>query len=765
MQYFIEKRCCGRGTVTRRVVSCALICLSLFMGVGTGLQSAHAQPVQFEGWYRLRTNNVPYRPSDVTVDAEGGLWVSAVEGSEYDPGVWYHAPDDPAGTFRYITNSQRNNAVGKDYLTVVEKPELVTAVRCALKDAQGNVWYGLANRQVLCEKPDGSMLTFTMQDTSDLSPGTDTTNVDSVHRIRLIEKGGGTQDVLLISARGIIRIDSSLSVAESRQVYLPYNNYFISDALIDSRGRYWVTDGYGLAMGTSLVNTVYVYNDTEDPDVPGASPLSYIEEDAGGNIWVGSGSYVSYGIYCCTAAGEWIKYDLNAEIGMSDSRVSSIEASGDGSVWFGGFYSQNGGLLRYVPGAESGQWFRYRAADLGLQSEQIPGMAATEDGLWFTTAYTPGITGNGTGVHYLPVNDQGQPQLAQIAHHTFREDSTTLTSNRYDFIAADRSGGVWFPAYDDPSIARLKSDGTWQQFRQTGGGSFGSFGFAGVTVDSKNRIYFAPQNAPPAAYDVNAEQWIDLPEASYTSYYYYGAYADPEDGKWFHGAFGVYYLDPGNSSWIWYDSSDTERFPDYRVDGVLMDDSGNVWFMTWNGIALMKKDPEGGDPQWFQFKNQDAFGYSGGYRIYQDDNGDIWNAAKQRYVPDSNTWATMTDTSAFDRRHLRFANGRVPADVDLTGAPEPVTTLDETQMTVDAKGVIYFSGGLGVVDAGIVVFSPPRGDVNGNLRLELGDALLAFKYIVGISAERPSPAGDVNGDGKVGLADIVYILQDVAGLR
>ena len=30
---------------------------------------------------------------------------------------------------------------------------------------------------------------------------------------------------------------------------------------------------------------------------------------------------------------------------------------------------------------------------------------------------------------------------------------------------------------------------------------------------------------------------------------------------------------------------------------------------------------------------------------------------------------------------------------------------------------------------------------------------------------KPSPAGDVNGDGRVGLADIVYILQDLAGLR
>ncbi|MCK9273985.1 MAG: hypothetical protein M0P57_02730 [Syntrophales bacterium] len=765
----VGRKKCGDGSLKRAAVFLAvfIVCVTGSSG-GFGLKQAAAETSAPGDWYRLRTNSVPYQPLNVFYDSESGLWVTAIEGTEYDPGVWYRAPGDPVGKFRYITNSRRNNAVGETYLTVVEKPELITPVRCALKDGQGNTWYALTNRQVLCERPEGTKLTFTMQDTSDPIYGVDTSNVDSVHRIRLIDKGSGTQDVLLISARGIIRIDTSLSVVETREVYYSYNNYFISDALIDSRGRYWVADGYGVATGASLVNTSYVYNQMpDDPDVPGANPISYIEEDANGNIWVGSGSYVAYGVYCYTAAGAWVKYDLKTLLNVPDSRINAVEAAADGSVWFGGGYSQNGGLIRFVPGEGGGQWTRYRAADLGLNSEQIPGIEATAEGIWFTTGWDPSTPGNGTGVHYLPVDAQGQPQVAQIVHHTFRESSTTLTSNRIDFIAADKIGGVWFPAYDDPSIARLKSDGTWEQYRGTvGGKSLGSFGIHGVAVDSENRIYFAPLHQSPVAYDAAAGQWMDLPSASFNDYFYYGIYVDPEDGKWFYGAFGAYYLDPSNSTWMWYDSSDTEYFPDYRVDGVRMDDAGNVWFMTWGGIALMKKDIAGGLPQWLQFVSGDASGYLSGYRIYQDDEGGIWNSARQKYVPSSNTWTAVTDTSAFDHRHLRFTNGNVPADMDLTGAIAPVAALDETHMTVDRRGVIYFSGGLGGgVNTGIAAFAPPRGDADGNLRVELNDALYILMGTAGVSPGPPSPAGDANGDGKLGTADVIYILQRIAGLR
>lgn len=673
-----------------------------------GAPAAHAQTVT-EGWYRLRTNSVPYGPQSVALDAAGGVWVSAPEGVpdeyQYAPGVWYR----PAGasatpSFQYITGNGRNNLVGAGYNPPVVKPQLNAPVLYAVRDKGGNSWYALNNRKVLCEKADHSWLTFDMPDSSGIQPGVNTASVDSAHRIRLLDKPDGSQEKLLIAGRGIVRINAGFTVAETRAVYSPYNNDFIKDALMDSQGRYWVTSERGVEKGTSLVTTQYVADlYPSDPNAPTGSTVTRIVEDSLGNVWFGT---YGDGVYRYAATGAWTRFAA-APVSSIGNSVIDIAAGSNGTVWFGALFSGNGGILRYVP-AGGGQWTRFTEADLGLQSGQVPGLAWDGAGLWFTTGYHPGVTGNGTGVHRLTFTAQGQPV---VAHYTYRGDSTTLADLRYSYIAADKSGGVWFPSYDDPSIARLKGDGSWQQFRQTGSGSFGSFGFAGVAVDSKNRVYFAPQNSPPVAYDVMTEQWLTLPAQSFGDYFYYGVYVDPQDGKWFHGAFGVYYLNPGNTAWTRYRQEEIPQFPDNYVDGVLADDGGNVWFMCRYGIALMKRNPAGGAPTWFTFTYGTA-GYTGGYRVYQDDGGQVWNAAKQKFDSLSNSWLTVADTSAFDQRHLRFANGRVSADLALTGAPFPVSGQagpEERTMTLDSRGTVYFSGGISDIQAGIVALGPPAG--------------------------------------------------------
>lgn len=171
----------------------SLILFGLIMVVLAGPGSVAetlAQTAKPEGWYRLRTNSVPYQPKHVALDAQGGLWVSAIDGTEYEPGLWYR----PAGgSFQYWTPERRNNAVSAAYNPPVVKPELNTTVLHAVRDKGGNTWYALKNRKVLCEKADGAWLAYNMPDSSDIEPpGTDTTNVDSAHRIRLIDKQDGT---------------------------------------------------------------------------------------------------------------------------------------------------------------------------------------------------------------------------------------------------------------------------------------------------------------------------------------------------------------------------------------------------------------------------------------------------------------------------------------------------------------------------------------------------------------------------------------------
>lgn len=725
---------------------------------------ASAATVPPEGWYRLRTNSVPYQPKNVTLDSSGGLWLSAVDGSEYDPGVWYRPAASQAGNFQYLTNSRKNNLLGAAYNPPIEKPQLSAPVLHVIQDKGGNTWYALNNRQVLCEKADGNWLTFSMPDSSSLQPGVNTNGVDSAFRIRLIDNGDGSQDKLLIAMRGVLRVNAALAVVETRRVYQTYNNYFIRDALIDSQGRYWVTSEMGVEKGTSLVNTTYVKDlFPSDPAAATGTMITRMVEDAGGGIWFGSESYSGDGLYRYSASGQWQKY-ADGLVSAIGNKVHDIAAASDGSVWFGSIYSGDGGILRYVP-ANGGQWSRYTMSDLGVESGEIASLAADGAGLWFVTAYTPSVPGNGTGVHYLTLNDQGQPS---VSHYTYRGNSTTLTGVLFNAIAADRSGGVWFPSYDHPSIARLKADGTWQQFRQAGSKSLGSFGISGVAADSRNRVYFAPLNALPVAYDVAAEQWLDLPAIPFGDFYYYGVYADAQDGIWWYGAFGVYYLDPDHSGWTRYSTNEIPQFPDDYVGGVLVDDSGNAWFMCRYGIALMKKTPGGGPPVWFKFSHGDASGYAGGYRLYQDDTGQVWNAnsPRQKFNPLDNTWQTATDTSAFSHRRLRFTNGRVPVDMSLSGALAPITMADERFMTLDSRGTIYFSGGMAgmsLVNVGVVARGPVLGDIDRNGHLELADAVRIMQFLAGGPAQ--ALFADVNGDGKTGIAEVIYILQKTAGTR
>jgi hypothetical protein len=85
-------------------------------------------------------------------------------------------------------------------------------------------------------------------------------------------------------------------------------------------------------------------------------------------------------------------------------------------------------------------------------------------------------------------------------------------------------------------------------------------------------------------------------------------------------------------------------------------------------------------------------------------------------------------------------------------------------MTLDTRGTIYFTGGLGDVRAGIVALWTLNGDLDRNQRVDLADAILAVR----VPADLPSSAeagNDIDGDGRIGLAEVIYILQPTAGLR
>jgi hypothetical protein len=57
------------------------------------------------------------------------------------------------------------------------------------------------------------------------------------------------------------------------------------------------------------------------------------------------------------------------------------------------------------------------------------------------------------------------------------------------------------------------------------------------------------------------------------------------------------------------------------------------------------------------------------------------------------------------------------------------------------------------------------GDVNGNGKVDLDDAMLVLRILAGIPVGNVNLNADVNGDGKIGLEELGFILQKVAELR
>jgi len=58
------------------------------------------------------------------------------------------------------------------------------------------------------------------------------------------------------------------------------------------------------------------------------------------------------------------------------------------------------------------------------------------------------------------------------------------------------------------------------------------------------------------------------------------------------------------------------------------------------------------------------------------------------------------------------------------------------------------------------------GDINGDGNVDLTDAILTLKVLVGIEPNsNVNKEADVNGEGVIGLAEVLYVLQNIAGLR
>ncbi len=97
---------------------------------------------------------------------------------------------------------------------------------------------------------------------------------------------------------------------------------------------------------------------------------------------------------------------------------------------------------------------------------------------------------------------------------------------------------------------------------------------------------------------------------------------------------------------------------------------------------------------------------------------------------------------------------------------DPGTRTDPLNPDTDGDGVkdgVEDANGNGRVDNG--ESSPSSGDVNGDTRVEITDAVLALQIDAGLAiADTVNLSADVNGDGRIGLSEALYVFRVSAGM-
>lgn len=655
-------------------------------------------------WYSIRTNGVPQSPTNLSRGHSGDLWITSE--SDNEKGAWRW----PAtGNLLHIAGAANDNNLGAD-VNVQVKPELAGKdVTYVVDDSAGNTWYATYAHGVLVQKADNTWVTFSTTET-----GTRTLTDNHIWRIRFAA-GGNT---ILIGPLGAYVVNATFQITSQRSG-ITYNNDFINDVMQDSAGRWWVLTNRGPYRGPTLgwdMDHVSVLYGASANLPPTETPANRIEQDVNGHIWLIINGYGGNGLYCLNSYEIWEKY-IATDLGISGGfAASDLTLNPNGDVWFGLSYGSTerwgNGIARFRRGSG---WWRVDMKELNIQSYFVTSVELIGNKLWFTSGYNPEITGNGTGVHCLTLDGNGDK--AGLQSYDYRSSSTTVPSNRCRAVAADKSGNVWFGAYDRASLSCRKADGSWETWNDVAGEGMTTFsinfGIVAIGVDSANIVYFVTHGAAPFAYNANTDEWLNLTNAGVIDYPY-GLFIDKLDNKYFYGADGAYKLSADNSTWTAYPNTGpgtglAQQYVDY---GVRADRYGNVWFGTRGGLSLLSIDGT-----WSNFTGGDS-GYPGavGYKPVLDDLGEVWTTTGQKFNYFTKTWFTPDDSSTWENRNISFPNGNVFIGTDRTRARGVVvdftgsggrTALDEDMMSLGLDGTVYQGQWAFSSDLGVVAFQPP----------------------------------------------------------
>ena len=308
---------------------------------------------------------------------------------------WATAQDDSEGSFTPIQIAQYPGA--------------------PFEDRHGNLWFGTVLDGLI--RYDGNeFVTFTKKD-----------GLGSNMIRGIVEDNGGT--LWIATSGGLTEYDgetfttlTNYEPIKVTQGWSEYGNHRdVSDVLIDSRGRFWITTADGVFQYDGEVFTRF-----EMPVIAqdnkwefSSRKVSCIYEDQGGDLWFGTD-----GAGAVRWDGKTMDVYTVKTHGLSSDNVCAIFQDSRGDYWFG---TANGGVSHF-----DGKTFttHLRSKEFSKHSGWGRYFAIHEDrqgGVWFGAAYEGGGAYRYDGESFEYFNEN--PGLGAGGVPSIRED---------------RSGNLWF---------------------------------------------------------------------------------------------------------------------------------------------------------------------------------------------------------------------------------------------------------------------------------------------------------------------------------
>lgn len=490
-------------------------------------------------------------------DSKGRLWVCTHGGGlnrliSIEKGFkhYVHEPENPG--------SLMNN----DVFSIVE-------------DKRGTLWIGTNGggiHQYIEEKDNFKYYSFSLPNSSNLSPANFGVTLCPDHQDN-IWIGTESEGLFCFNMK-----DETFSHFTYGASDKHLGNKIITDVVLCNDSELWVgTDGGGInILNLSDHKFTYIKNNPYDASSLSNDQVQFIYRDPQDDIWIGNynGGVNTY--FSHKRKFEHFHKELNNKKSLSNNAVLCFEEDSDGNIWIG---TDGGGLNLFDPEKRTFQHFIHNESNVNsISGNVVKWITEDKNGLLWIGTYEDGL------------NIYNRKTNTFKHYHNNSQDSHSISSNHIWYIMQDSRGDMYIGTLDGLNRYDRKKDQFIRYYNNSNNSSSLSNNIIMyIYEDSFNNLWIGT--------DGGGLNLMDRDKGTFTRYM-----NDDEDSTTLSNNFiKVIYEDTQGSLWIgtmggglnklnrktgkFTAFTTRNNLPSNNIDGIIEDDSCNLWLSTSNGIC------------------------------------------------------------------------------------------------------------------------------------------------------------------------------------